>query len=117
MMVGLFCGTIGGRLRPLYRGRFLGSLATRYVGHSSSACKGLGKWGRQTNVERIPKDLSAKGLSYKGTFNQASDVNGTETQTTTKSSSSPLPVLPAKLWNRGDFDPVKEQYRQYKINY
>ena len=30
-------------LPMLYRGRFLGSLAKRYVGHSSSACKSLGK--------------------------------------------------------------------------
>ena len=35
--------------------------------------------------------------------NQSSDVNGTGTQTTTKSSLSPLSVLPAR--NRGDFIP------------
>ena len=35
--------------------------------------------------------------------NQASDVNGTGTQTTTKSSSSPLSVLQER--NRGDFNP------------
>ena len=53
MMAGLLCGTTEGKFRPLYRGRFLGSLATRYVGHSSSACKSLGNGGGQTNVERI----------------------------------------------------------------
>ena len=55
MMVGLFCGTTVGRFRPLYRGRFLGSLATCYVVHSCSVCKGLGKGDGQTNVERIPQ--------------------------------------------------------------
>ena len=55
MMVGLFCGTTGERFRKLYRWRFLGSLATRYVGHSSSTCKSLGNGDGQTNVERIPQ--------------------------------------------------------------
>ena len=64
----LFCGKTGGTFRPLYRGRFPGSLATRCVGHSSSACKGLGR-GRQTMLNGYPKDLSVKLLSYKKMFN------------------------------------------------
>ena len=52
-----------GRFRPLCRGRFLGSLATRYVGHSSSACKSLGHGGGQTMLKGYPKGLSAKCLS------------------------------------------------------
>ena len=59
MMVGLFCGTTGGRFCPLHRGRSLGSLAARYVGNSSSACKSLENGGDQTNVVIVtPKDLS-----------------------------------------------------------
>ena len=34
---------------PLYRGRFLGILVTRYVGHSSRACEASGRG--QTNVD------------------------------------------------------------------
>ena len=52
-----------GRFRPLYRGRFLGSLAPRYVGHSSNACKSLGIGGGQTLLNGYPKGLSAKRLS------------------------------------------------------
>ena len=50
-------GTTGGvGFCPLYRERFLGSLATRYVGHSSKACQ---KWvgTDQTMLTDIPKDL------------------------------------------------------------
>ena len=46
-----------GRFRPLYRGRFLGSLAKRYVGHSSNACKSLGLGGGQTSCYGYPKDI------------------------------------------------------------
>ena len=35
----LFGTTSGGGFRPLYRGRFLGGLATPYVVHSSKVCE------------------------------------------------------------------------------
>ena len=76
--------------------------------------KAWGKGGGRRTLNECPKGLSAKLLPCKGMFNQASNVNGTGTQTTTKSSSSPLPVLPAKLRNRRDFDPSTVQYREYK---
>ena len=63
MTVALSVVREAGRFRPLYRGRFLGSLATRYVGHSSNACKRLGLGGGQTLLNGYPKGLSAKGLS------------------------------------------------------
>ena len=42
-----------GGFRPLYRGRFLGSLVTRYVGHSSKACQS-GR-ARQAKVDGHPE--------------------------------------------------------------
>ena len=45
----------GGGFRPLYRGRFLGSLATRYVGHSRRVYQ---KWaGAADVVDGTSKDL------------------------------------------------------------
>ena len=63
MRVALSMVRQAGRFRPLYRGRSLGSLATRYVGHSNSACKSLGHGGGQTLLNGYPKGLSAKCLS------------------------------------------------------
>ena len=59
-MVGLLCDTTGGRFRLLYRGRFLGRLATRYVSHSSSACKGLENGAARRTLNGYPKDPSVK---------------------------------------------------------
>ena len=48
------------RFRPLYRRRFLGSLATRYVGHSSRACKAGGSG--QENIELIPQKACSSNI-------------------------------------------------------
>ena len=54
-----FFGTTGGvEFPPLYRGRFLESLATRYVVHSSRVCHS-GR-ARQRNVDGYPKHLKVK---------------------------------------------------------
>ena len=47
------------RFRPLYRGRCLGDLITRYVGHSGSVEK-AGEGADQMNVEGTPEGLPVK---------------------------------------------------------
>ena len=81
MTVALFVVRQAGRFRSSYRGRFLGSLATRYVGHSSNACKSPGLGGGQTLLNGYPKGLSAKCLSKQACLiRPVINVDGTGTQ-------------------------------------
>ena len=85
----------------------LGSLTTRYVGHSS---RSVSKWvGTGSDIlTDTPKDVLVTCCeinlreSHEMLFNQASDVNGTRPQTHARAeSSSSLPVLPSH-GNSGD---------------
>ena len=109
-------GTTGGvGFRPLYRRRFLGSLATRYVGHSSRA-RQSGRARIRRTLSWYPKGLSLKLLSCKGTLNQASNVKGTGTQTHDRVIFVSSPST-SQLWNPGDFDLWTVQYREHSITY
>ena len=101
IVLSLWYDRLWGGFRPLYRACFLGSLATRYVGHSSRACR---KWaGTPDDVDGYPKDLLVKLMSSKGTLHQASNVNGTGIQTHNQVIFVSSPNTAQQLWNRGDF--------------
>ena len=89
-----------GRVLPTALRAFLGSLDTRYVGHSRKACE---TWaGTSDKLMVIPKDLlvacceANPRKSHEISFNQASNVNGTRPETHARAEfSTSLPALPS----------------------
>ena len=88
-----------------------------HAGHSCSACK-FGVGGISENVEHgYPKACRPNVCLTKGCLTRPAMWTVLEPRPTTEGSSWALPVLPAKLWKRGDPELVTDSTAQYSIQY